>query len=160
VLCRPARLDATRTQPQELLMNPLIHRSFALFPALLALAACATQTPEPARPAPDDAVADPVATTSAPLAAPPVLTAPTPDPGASPSGNASLAISQDACKSDADCIPAACCHAAACTARDKAPSCAGLMCSQVCQPGTIDCGGGCLCHAGHCAARLESNGRK
>jgi hypothetical protein len=67
-------------------------------------------------------------------------------------------VSQDACQSDTDCVPATCCHAAACTIREKAQSCDNVMCTQVCQPGTIDCGGGCLCFEGRCAAKLMSVG--
>lgn len=66
-----------------------------------------------------------------------------------------LAIGEDACASDADCVPAECCHAAACVARERAPSCEDAMCSAECRYGTIDCGGGCLCYQGRCAARLS-----
>ncbi len=66
-----------------------------------------------------------------------------------------LAVGEDACASDADCVPAECCHAAACVARERGPSCGDAMCSAECRYGTIDCGGGCLCHEGRCAARLS-----
>ena len=39
--------------------------------------------------------------------------------------------------------------------KEKATPC-DVLCTQVCQPGTIDCGGGCLCHHGRCAAKLMS----
>jgi hypothetical protein len=63
--------------------------------------------------------------------------------------------SSDRCKVDADCVPAACCHPAACTSRDKAPACADIGCTADCRPATIDCGGGCACIDGVCAARLN-----
>lgn len=117
-----------------LLLHP---RPLAAFAALFALAGCGVSTPEPGRPAPDDAAANPGAP-------------------ASTAGPANLVVSQDACQVDADCAPAACCHAAACVGKEKAKPCGDLMCTQVCQPGTIDCGGGCLCHEGRCAAKLMS----
>jgi hypothetical protein len=116
-------------------MTLLRLRSLAAFPVLVALVACGPSTPEAVRPAPGSATSPPVASVPAP---------PT-----------DLVISQDACQSDADCAPAACCHAAACMSADKVKPC-NMMCTQVCQPGTIDCGGGCLCHQGHCAAKLMS----
>jgi hypothetical protein len=118
-------------------------RSFALIPALFALfTACGPTTPEAVRPAPDSAVPAP-STSAADL--PPL-----------PAGE--LVMSQDACKSDADCVPASCCHATACMSVSKAKPC-NLMCTQVCEPGTLDCGGACLCHEGRCAAKLGNGGR-
>jgi len=67
----------------------------------------------------------------------------------------SLVVGEDACETDADCVPAGCCHAAACVAEANAPSCGDVMCSTDCQFGTLDCGGACLCHEGRCAARLS-----
>ena len=67
-----------------------------------------------------------------------------------------LAVGEDACETDADCVPAGCCHAAACVAREHAPSCEDVMCTADCQFGTLDCGGACLCHEGRCAARLSA----
>lgn len=123
----------------ELFMILLHPRSLAAFPALFALVACGTSTPEPGRPATEEGASGPSASPSAVI--PP-----------------NLAVSQDACQADADCVPASCCHAAACTTREKAQRCEGVMCTQVCQPGTIDCGGGCLCFEGRCAAKLMSVG--
>jgi len=70
-------------------------------------------------------------------------------------GDDSMNVGQDACETDADCVPAACCHATECVAQANAPSCGDAMCTQECRYGTLDCGGGCLCHEGHCAARLS-----
>jgi hypothetical protein len=77
------------------------------------------------------------------------------DEGAASSpGEGRLIIGDDACTTDADCVPADCCHAAACVARENAPSCGDAVCTMECRPDTMDCGGGCLCHEGRCAARL------
>jgi hypothetical protein len=115
-------------------------RSFAAFSALVALtSACGPTTPEAVRPAPDS---------SSPVAAA--------DPPKAPAGE--LVMSQDACKSDADCIPASCCHPSACMGADKVKLC-NMMCTQVCEPGTLDCGGSCLCHEGRCAAKLGNGGK-
>lgn len=76
-----------------------------------------------------------------------------PDPqGAAPE----LVIGEDACETDADCVPAGCCHAAACVAASNGPDCTDTMCTADCQYGTLDCGGACLCHEGRCAARLST----
>ena len=66
-----------------------------------------------------------------------------------------LVVSDDACTTDADCVPAGCCHAAACVAQANAPDCGDVMCTTDCQYGTLDCGGACLCREGRCAARLS-----
>ncbi len=66
-----------------------------------------------------------------------------------------LVMSEDACASDADCVPAGCCHSAACVAPTNAPTCDDVMCTTDCQFGTLDCGGACLCHEGHYTARLS-----
>ncbi len=58
------------------------------------------------------------------------------------------------CLTDADCVPASCCHPAACVARDMAPSCDDVMCTQECRQDTMDCGGRCHCEAGRCKATL------
>lgn len=66
-----------------------------------------------------------------------------------------LVIGEDACTTDADCVPAGCCHASACVAEANRPDCTDVMCTADCQFGTLDCGGACLCHEGRCAARLS-----
>jgi Regulator of chromosome condensation (RCC1) repeat len=56
------------------------------------------------------------------------------------------------CSSDADCVPATCCHAAACVPLVQAPSCGGA-CDGGCNPFTMDCGQGyCACQNGQCTA--------
>jgi hypothetical protein len=67
-----------------------------------------------------------------------------------------LVVGQDVCQTDADCVPAACCHADACVGVRNAPDCAEVLCTQDCQFGTLDCGGRCLCFEGRCAARLSA----
>jgi hypothetical protein len=67
-------------------------------------------------------------------------------------------LGDDPCTEDSDCVPAQCCHAHACVARDNAPDCADAMCTMECRGGTIDCGGGCVCMDGRCAARLNDLG--
>lgn len=71
------------------------------------------------------------------------------------SSTGGLVVGQDPCTTDADCVPAGCCHAAACVAQANAPACGDVMCTTECRYGTLDCGGGCLCHEGRCAARLS-----
>lgn len=79
------------------------------------------------------------------------------EPETGPETTEELVVSGDGCETDADCVPAVCCHASACVARSNAPSCGDAICSTDCQGGTIDCfGGGCLCHEGHCAARITT----
>ncbi len=58
------------------------------------------------------------------------------------------------CSSDADCVPAECCHATACVPVSKKPSCDGVMCTMECRAGTLDCEGSCYCQDGKCSARL------
>jgi hypothetical protein len=58
-----------------------------------------------------------------------------------------------ACRTDADCVPATCCHATECTTASAAPKCEGVACTMDCRDGTLDCGGRCVCDAGRCAAR-------
>lgn len=57
------------------------------------------------------------------------------------------------CRTDADCVPASCCHATECTVASAAPKCDGVACAMDCRPGTLDCGGRCACDDGRCAPR-------
>jgi hypothetical protein len=56
------------------------------------------------------------------------------------------------CQTDADCVPAECCHPKACVIKSKAPdNCADMMCTAECVEGTMDCGkGSCGCKEGEC----------
>jgi hypothetical protein len=59
------------------------------------------------------------------------------------------------CMTDSNCIPDACCHAKSCTNKENTPLCNGIMCTQVCEPGTLDCGqGSCKCTNNKCIAEM------
>ena len=38
------------------------------------------------------------------------------------------------CATDADCVPAACCHATSAVNKDTAPDCSRVFCTMECQP--------------------------
>lgn len=60
------------------------------------------------------------------------------------------------CTEDLDCVPADCCHAVDAVNSENAPDCRGVLCSAVCEPGTLDCGQGEVkCISGRCEAVLE-----
>lgn len=141
----------------------LLWTSLAVAVAVLAQLGCGTRdevgqpviVEPPADPPPPIDEPDPGAQPGEPTAPPDE-----PGPGAEPGepaagGGDNLVVGNDPCTTDADCVPADCCHAAACVAQANAPSCGDAMCTQECRFGTIDCGGGCLCHEGRCAARLS-----
>lgn len=69
-----------------------------------------------------------------------------------------IVVGEDPCKTDADCVPATCCHPNACVSADKKPDCKDATCTLNCQGDTMDCGGGCLCQEGKCAAKLVTMG--
>lgn len=55
------------------------------------------------------------------------------------------------CSTDEDCVPASCCHASEAVNKGYAPDCRGVLCSAVCEPGTMDCGQGKVgCVEGKC----------
>ena len=59
-------------------------------------------------------------------------------------------IREDICLSDADCVPAGCCHPDSCVIKEKAPDCSGAICTAVCS-GPLDCGAGsCGCINNQC----------
>jgi hypothetical protein len=123
-----------------------------------AIAACASpqKGPEPAAPPP------PLSAEAPPPPSPPVESA---DAGAAatPEGDAGAPVAPTPppkatagaeCSSDADCVPATCCHPKTCVAKSAAPDCSATMCTKECRGGTLDCGGSCLCKEGRCDARL------
>ena len=60
------------------------------------------------------------------------------------------------CTADADCVPAACCHAVDAVNKENAPDCRGVLCTAVCEPETLDCGQGeAKCVSGRCEAVLQ-----
>jgi len=57
------------------------------------------------------------------------------------------------CTQDSDCVQAQCCHATSCVAKENAPDCTGIFCTQECQPDTLDCQqGACQCIDNKCEA--------
>lgn len=59
------------------------------------------------------------------------------------------------CLKDADCVPAACCHANECVTQENAPNCSDILCTMECISGTLDCGQGeCICKNGICSAEF------
>lgn len=59
------------------------------------------------------------------------------------------------CTTDADCVPAECCHPTSCVAAASKPDCSATMCTMECKSGTMDCFGGCLCGEDKmCAAKI------
>jgi len=46
------------------------------------------------------------------------------------------------CQTDADCVPATCCHPTDAVNKAYDPDCSGIACTENCEPNTIDCGQG------------------
>ncbi|MFA4825581.1 MAG: hypothetical protein WC593_10550 [Methanoregula sp.] len=87
------------------------------------LAGCTSQTPPPAAP---------VITTL-----PPAVT--------------TVPIDSQTCTTDADCVPAPCCHPTGCVKQAAKPVCDNVMCTMSCE-GPLDCGAGsCGCTNGRCS---------
>jgi hypothetical protein len=62
----------------------------------------------------------------------------------------------ETCQSDADCVPAPCCHPNTCVIAAEAPNCSDTMCTENCEVGTLDCGQGhCACQEGKCTAVID-----
>ena len=65
-------------------------------------------------------------------------------------------IFPEPCHTNAECVPASCCHASICVSRRERPHCTGVLCTLVCEPGTMDCGQGyCACRRGGCVAVIR-----
>src|SRR5690606_16397096 len=115
------------------------------------LAGCRSSSPTPSQ--------SPMAET--PPSAEPVATAPPPPaaeatpltPEQAPRASAPPDGAQ--CQTDADCVPASCCHPDQCVPKDEAPDCSDTFCTRDCRGGTLDCGGRCLCRQGVCGAQLN-----
>jgi hypothetical protein len=102
--------------------------------------------------------AEPVSTLGA-NDAPPVMVTQLGDGGADPPRGPKTCgcalcepvFSDDVCKTDDDCAPAAPCHATACVAKSKAPPRpSGIMCTQVMVCASTDANA-CGCVGGRCA---------
>lgn len=60
------------------------------------------------------------------------------------------------CSADSDCVPSACCHAKDAVNKESAPNCQGMLCTAVCEPGTLDCGQGEIkCVGQQCTATIK-----
>ena len=60
------------------------------------------------------------------------------------------------CAVDLDCIQATCCHPSEAVNKDYKPNCGGVLCTAVCEPGTLDCGQGEIkCVSGGCKIVLK-----
>ena len=116
----------------------------------LALGAC---SPSPSTNVPNQDVVAVPATASG--SAPTLATMERP-PGPAPSAPAA----GGGCRSDADCVPAQCCHPTSCVVASEAPKCEGAMCTRDCRGGSFECGAGaCACQAGVCAVDWRTKPR-
>ncbi|MEI7857772.1 MAG: hypothetical protein WCH85_09745 [Methanomicrobiales archaeon] len=60
-------------------------------------------------------------------------------------------VDAQTCTTDADCVPAECCHPDSCVSKAAKPVCNDIMCSMNCD-GPLDCGAGsCGCTNGRCS---------
>lgn len=60
-----------------------------------------------------------------------------------------------ACQSDSDCVAEQCCHPTSCINKEYKPDCSGIVCTEICEIGTIDCGqGSCKCINNQCKAMI------
>src|SRR5262245_3806232 len=81
---------------------------------------------------------------------------PSTDPVPAPDAGTDAPVATVECETDADCVPASCCHPIRCVGRASAPSCEEVACSAHCEGGTLDCGQGhCLCFDGRCGTSLS-----
>ncbi len=70
-------------------------------------------------------------------------------------GTVELVAGDVPCTTDADCVPAECCHPTTCVAASAKQDCSSTMCTMDCKSGTMDCFGGCLCGEDKkCAANI------
>lgn len=65
-------------------------------------------------------------------------------------------LPEKSCSIAADCVPATCCHATNAVNSDYEPDCSDVLCTAVCEPGTLDCGQGEIqCLQGVCTVVLR-----
>lgn len=68
----------------------------------------------------------------------------------SPTVLETLPVDDQTCTTDADCVPAQCCHPTSCVKQAAKPVCDSIMCTMSCE-GSLDCGvGSCGCTNGRC----------
>lgn len=59
------------------------------------------------------------------------------------------------CQTSSDCVPAQCCHSTSCINKNYKSVC-NVLCTNICQPGTMDCGQGyCDCVNNQCKAIIN-----
>jgi hypothetical protein len=136
------------------------HRSLALAPTLVMIASvwgastsCAPRTGRPPYARDDDAgtaAAEAGLPNAAASAAESAVVASAPSGSSTAHRIGAVAapvFSDDACASDADCVPLATCHPDRCVAPAHAGTLRpGTMCTMTCMPGTLDCGANrCAC---------------
>lgn len=62
------------------------------------------------------------------------------------------------CSTDSDCVPNKCCGGTDGINKNYGPNCQGILCAQVCTPGTISCNQGEIkCVSGECTAVFHEN---
>ena len=60
------------------------------------------------------------------------------------------------CGTDADCVPAQCCHPVSCVPLEQKPDCTDILCTLECKPNTLDCSqGSCACEKGKCIVKWK-----
>lgn len=60
------------------------------------------------------------------------------------------------CTDNRECVPDGCCHPKSCVNLKEKQTCSGVICSSVCEPGSLDCGQGtCQCINKKCEAVLK-----
>ena len=60
------------------------------------------------------------------------------------------------CFQDDECVPAEACHPKTCILKEKSSDSSGMICTAVCEPGSLDCGqGSCQCINKRCEAVIE-----
>jgi hypothetical protein len=64
-----------------------------------------------------------------------------------------ISLEESRCKKDSDCVFDSCCHPKGCVAKDQAPLCDAIACTENCEPGSLDCGGSCACVDGECVGQ-------
>jgi len=63
---------------------------------------------------------------------------------------------QQECTTNADCVPATCCHPDSCVSIENSPDCNDIFCTQECAPNTLDCRqGSCRCINNQCNAVIK-----